>query len=66
MHITEQNFHSILQTKQTQIEQAYENANNASMAGIGADKTCIECIEKKSFQFINSNKTKKMIVIQII
>jgi len=56
MNITDKNFDSILNNTKDQIDEYYNFVSADLHPMFSASVTCIECIQKKGFSFINSNK----------
>jgi hypothetical protein len=59
MELTSKNFDSILQQKLNEIENWYDQVDNAGLARLSSDETCVKCIKKKGYSFITINKDEK-------
>lgn len=59
MDLTSKNFDTILQQKLNEINNWYDQVDNAGLARLDADKSCIICIKKRGYSYINSEKNEK-------
>jgi hypothetical protein len=59
MDLTSTNFDSILQKKLNEINKWYDQVDNAGLARLSADETCVKCIKNKGYAFIILNKDEK-------
>ena len=58
MNLTIKNFDSILLLKLNEIKNWYDKVDNAGLARLSSDETCIKCIKNKGFLFISINKNE--------
>jgi len=59
MDLTSKNFDSILQQRLNEINNWYDQVDNAGLARLSADETCANCIKKKGYLFITIHKDEK-------
>ena len=56
MELTSKNFDSTLVQKLNEINNWYDQVDNAGLARLSADENCVNCIKNKGYSFITLNK----------
>jgi len=59
MELTSKNFDSTLEKKLKEINNWYDQVDNAGLARLSADETCVNCIKTKGYSFLRLNKDEK-------